>query len=202
MYDAVIIGAGIGGMTCSTVLAKAGKKVLIVERNKRPGGYVTSYSRDGFIFDVPHVIGGLRKDKNLWKILHEIGVDLEFIELEPYQKIIYPGHEIKVYTDIEKYKNELKTFFPQDSSDIDRFYRTLSKLNEEITRIPEDMGVLDMLSFPLRFPMLFKYVNSVLEKMLDDHMKNPELKAVISSARGYVGSPPSKVSALYYAAML
>ncbi|MDP3104917.1 MAG: NAD(P)/FAD-dependent oxidoreductase, partial [Candidatus Methanoperedens sp.] len=47
-----------------------------------------------------------------------------------------------------------------------------------------------------------KYVNSVLEKMLDDHMKNPELKAVISSARGYVGSPPSKVSALYYAAML
>ncbi|MBU4034978.1 MAG: FAD-dependent oxidoreductase [Proteobacteria bacterium] len=61
MYDAVIIGAGIGGLTCGTVLAKAGKKVLIVERNKRPGGYVTSYSRDGFIFDVPHIISGSRK---------------------------------------------------------------------------------------------------------------------------------------------
>jgi len=202
MYDAVIIGAGIGGMTCGTVLAKAGKKVLIAERHKRPGGYVTSYSCDGFIFDVPHIIGGLRKDNYLWKVLREIGIDQEFIELEPYQKIIYPGREIRVYTDIEKNKNELKAFFPQDSGDIDRFYNTLSKLNEELQGIPEELGIFDMLSFPLKFPTVFKYVNSVLEKMLDDHMKNPELKAVLSSAWGYIGSPPSKVSALYYAAML
>ena len=202
MYDAVIIGAGIGGMTCGTVLAKAGKKVLIVERNKRPGGYVTSYSRDGFIFDVPHIISGLRKDKYLWKVLRELGVDHEFIELELYQKIIYPGHEIKVYTDIEKYKNELKNIFLQDSGNIDRFYNTLSKLNEELHGIPEELGIFDMLSFPLKFPTIFRYLNSVLEKMLDDNMKNPELKAVLSSAWRKVGSPPSKVSALYYAALL
>jgi len=202
MYDAVIIGAGIGGMTCGTVLAKAGKKVLIAERHKRPGGYVTSYSCDGFIFDVPHIIGGLRKDNYLWKVLREIGIDQEFIELEPYQKIIYPGREIRVYTDIEKNKNELKAFFPQDSGDIDRFYNTLSKLNEELQGIPEELGIFDMLSFPLKFPTVFRYLNSVLEKMLDDHMTNPELKDVISSAWGYVGSPPSKVSALHYAAML
>ncbi|MBU4491369.1 MAG: NAD(P)/FAD-dependent oxidoreductase [Euryarchaeota archaeon] len=203
MYDTVIIGAGIGGLTCGAVLAKAGKKVLIIERHTRPGGYVTSYSRDGFIFDVPHVISGLREGASpLWKIIREIGVNIEFIELEPYQKVIYPEHEIRVYTDIEKYKQELKAVFPQDSEGIDRFYETLSKLNEEMKRLPEDFGILDLLSFPFKFPTVYRYMNAVFEGLLNDHLKNPKLKAILASAQGYVGSPPSKVSALYYAGML
>jgi prolycopene isomerase len=44
-YDAVIVGAGIGGLTCGALLAKEGANVLIVERHTKPGGYVTAYHR-------------------------------------------------------------------------------------------------------------------------------------------------------------
>ena len=44
-YDAIIIGAGIGGLVCGCYLAKAGMKVLIVERNDKVGGYLTSFSK-------------------------------------------------------------------------------------------------------------------------------------------------------------
>lgn len=54
-YDVIIVGAGIGGLTCGAALAKAGKKVLICERHAKPGGYVTSFQRAGFTFD-----GGLQ----------------------------------------------------------------------------------------------------------------------------------------------
>lgn len=41
-YDAIIIGAGIGGLVCGCYLAKAGMKVLIVEQHDKPRGYFTS----------------------------------------------------------------------------------------------------------------------------------------------------------------
>ena len=57
-YDAVIVGAGIGGLTCGALLAKEGANVLIVERHSKPGGYVTAYERKGYSFQVPHLMGG------------------------------------------------------------------------------------------------------------------------------------------------
>ena len=49
-YDAIIIGAGIGGLVCGCYLAKAGMKVLIAEQHSQPGGYCTSFQRKGFSF--------------------------------------------------------------------------------------------------------------------------------------------------------
>ena len=47
-YDVIIIGAGIGGLTCGCYLAKAGLKVLIIEQHNKPGGYCTSFERKGY----------------------------------------------------------------------------------------------------------------------------------------------------------
>jgi prolycopene isomerase len=202
MYDSVIIGAGIGGLVCGGLLAKAGKRVCIIEKHTKPGGYMTSYTMRGFTFDMPHVIGGLRKGALVRRIIDELGVNIDFVELEPYQKFIYPEHTIKVYTEIEKYKQELKRAFPQDSESIDRYFETLTKLNQEVDRMPQHLGVLDLLSFPARFPKVFKYRTKTFEDLLSDHIKNPKLRAVLGTSWGYVGSPPSRVSALYMAMQL
>ena len=37
-YDVIIIGSGIGGLCCGSILALAGKKVLIAEAHSQPGG--------------------------------------------------------------------------------------------------------------------------------------------------------------------
>ena len=50
-YDAVVIGAGIGGLTCGAFLAKEGLSVLVAEQASKPGGYCVSFQRRGFIFD-------------------------------------------------------------------------------------------------------------------------------------------------------
>ncbi|NOY64254.1 MAG: NAD(P)-binding protein, partial [Nitrospirae bacterium] len=60
-YDAIIIGAGIGGLVCGCYLAKAGMKVLICEQHHKPGGYCTSFKRKGFTFDAAaHCFGSYR----------------------------------------------------------------------------------------------------------------------------------------------
>ena len=44
-YDVVIIGSGFGGLTCAHLLAKAGRKVLVLEAHWQPGGCMQSYQR-------------------------------------------------------------------------------------------------------------------------------------------------------------
>src|SRR5687767_8338085 len=58
-YDAVVIGAGMGGLSAGCMLAKAGKKVLVVERHDRPGGLVHGFQRGKYRFDSSvHVTAG------------------------------------------------------------------------------------------------------------------------------------------------
>ena len=49
-YDAIIIGAGMGGLSCGAWLAHKGMKVLVVEQNIQAGGFCSSYKRNGFNF--------------------------------------------------------------------------------------------------------------------------------------------------------
>ena len=59
-YDAVIIGAGLGGMSAATFLARSGRKVLLLERHHVPGGYASSFRRGRFEFDISlHVLSGI-----------------------------------------------------------------------------------------------------------------------------------------------
>jgi len=44
-FDHIIIGSGVGGLTAATWLAKAGKKVLVLERHSVPGGFTHVFKR-------------------------------------------------------------------------------------------------------------------------------------------------------------
>ncbi len=57
-YDVIIIGSGFGGLVCAHILSKAGKSVLVLERQAQAGGCIQSYRRDGLMFDTGlHYVG-------------------------------------------------------------------------------------------------------------------------------------------------
>jgi phytoene dehydrogenase-like protein len=51
-YDYVVIGAGMGGLSAANFLARYGKRVLVLEKHRVPGGLVTSFPREGVHFDL------------------------------------------------------------------------------------------------------------------------------------------------------
>lgn len=74
-YDAIVIGAGLGGATCAGLLAKRGLRVLLVEKNSRPGGKAMSLSKNGFTYTAWVVIGA-PVQQNLYEVvLRELGVE-------------------------------------------------------------------------------------------------------------------------------
>ena len=44
-YDVVIVGSGIGGLCCGSILALSGKTVLICEAHTHPGGVAHSFKK-------------------------------------------------------------------------------------------------------------------------------------------------------------
>ena len=78
VYDVVIVGGGIAGLTSASYLSKAGLKVLICEKENTVGGLVNSFAVDGFTFD-----GGIRAIENsgiVFPMLKQLGIDVEFIK--------------------------------------------------------------------------------------------------------------------------
>ncbi|HVH08092.1 MAG TPA: FAD-dependent oxidoreductase [Myxococcota bacterium] len=58
-YDTIVVGGGFGGLAAGALLARAGKRVLLVERHDRVGGYGHSFRRSRYRFDsAVHLIGG------------------------------------------------------------------------------------------------------------------------------------------------
>ena len=56
--DAIVIGSGIGGMTTAVLLAKTGKRVLVLEQHDQAGGCCHTFIDKGYEFDVGiHYIG-------------------------------------------------------------------------------------------------------------------------------------------------
>ena len=74
VYDAVVVGAGIGGIVAACQLAERGVKVLLLERYLIPGGSAGRFERDGYIFDVgASVMFGLGTEVSVGVITRENG---------------------------------------------------------------------------------------------------------------------------------
>ncbi len=59
-YDVIVIGAGGGGLSAAAALSWAGKKVLVIERHSKVGGYMTNFQRGPYSFEVSlHALDGL-----------------------------------------------------------------------------------------------------------------------------------------------
>ncbi|MBW1819981.1 MAG: NAD(P)/FAD-dependent oxidoreductase [Deltaproteobacteria bacterium] len=98
-YPTVVIGAGLGGLTCAAYLARQGIPVTLLEQHEIPGGYATSFDRAGgkFTFEVS-LHGTSIHDNAPARILSEVGVldKLQLVELPEVYRLKTPDMEIPV----------------------------------------------------------------------------------------------------------
>lgn len=177
-YDAIIIGAGISGLVCGCYLARAGMKTLIVEKNRKPGGYCTSFTRKGFSFDAcAHSIGGMGEKGIIRRIIKELDIEqrLEFMKFEPFDTIISPDYKVSFWSDLDKTKNDLTELFPRERNNISSLFHFINEVNGTD-------------HIQLR--------NKTLKELLDGYIGNDKLKSLLAMlAYGNLGLPPSLLTA-------
>jgi len=202
-YDAIVIGAGLGGLAFAGYMAKQGFKVLVLEHHDVPGGYATTFTRDRgrFTFDVSlhqTALGGTEK---------AILTDLEVLKKVRFYKcrelfrvlgtgldIACPGGEPKAFEQV------LIEKFPQEKKGIQAFMADAVGVSEETEKLFEEgeLTTLRKALFPLRFPRLWAARKKTLADYLNEYTADPSLRSVMSVFCGYYGLPPSKLSGFYY----
>ncbi|MFC5342845.1 phytoene desaturase family protein [Brevundimonas staleyi] len=78
-YDAIIIGAGIGGLSAAALLAHAGKQVLLLERADEVGGRTRSKTIEGF--RIPLGATAIQLDGIIPEICRTVGAEMNVVEV-------------------------------------------------------------------------------------------------------------------------
>jgi len=195
VYDAVVIGAGNGGLTAALTLARAGRKVLLIERHNIPGGCATSFVRGRFEFEVAlHQLSGMGSAERpgpLRAILGEMGVmdKLEFVPMENLYRAVFPGtFDITLPTNKEGLIRELSMRFPHESDAISKFMDLVYAFSMEMVQA---LFFHDPEISKEKYPTYFTYAFRNTQEILDTFFQSPMLKAILSMYWGYVGVPPS-----------
>src|SRR5438128_7019845 len=117
-YDAIVIGAGIGGLMCANLLARQGLDVLLIEQHYMVGGYCSSFRRKGYTFDAAShfypLLGNLATITG--KLLADLGVRTQWVKMDPVDQFHFPdGTSFAVPADLDHYLAKLKAEFPAEA---------------------------------------------------------------------------------------
>lgn len=200
-YDVIIIGSGIGGLTAASILSQvAKKKVLVLERHFKLGGFTHTFKRLGkFEWDVGiHYIGDLAEGSMLRTLFDAItrkGVTWNKME-EPFEVFDYPDFSFPVYGEKERFKSDLKEKFPLESESIDQYFRDVEIFTQWFGRH------FTLKALPAVFEKAAKFLNInhiptpyiTTKEYMETHIRDEKLRAVLSSQWGDYGLPPSSSS--------
>jgi phytoene dehydrogenase-like protein len=98
-FDGIIIGGGLGGLTCGAKLSHEGMKVLLIEQHNVPGGCATTFRHGGFNIEVGlHEMDGFDGGNLKNKIFRELGVfdHVQFIPTGAFYRFVHNGLDITV----------------------------------------------------------------------------------------------------------
>lgn len=173
-YDIIVIGSGLGGLLCGTLLSAEGLKVIVLEKNDNAGGLLRSFEWRDRIFDTGvHYFGGFDEGQPLRRIWDYLGIPEKgcFERMDQgFDMISFSGKEYLLKSGKKEFREELLQHFPGSGALLDGY---LSKLDEITSRIPffnpeaaEREFVLEKSMNAWRFFNHFEEGSGVLPKIL------------------------------------
>lgn len=208
VYDAIIIGAGNGGLATAATLACENKKVLLLEKHNIPGGCGTSFCRGRFEFEVAlhqlSSIGPVEKRGPLTEQFKKYGFfdDVNWVEIESLYKVTLPDFEMAIPVGKEPAIEALSKVFPEDAKGIRDYYNTCFKFCEEADAMAamaakggKDSALKRLIIKPAlrrKFPTFTKYAMKSSQEVMDEFFTNKKLQACVSVYWCFMGMPPKR----------
>lgn len=125
-YDTIVVGGGMAGLTAAAYLARAGQKVLLVEKNLEPGGLVNTFTRDGFRFDAG--VRALEDAGIIFPLLRDLKIGLEVVKSSVSLGLEDQILPVENIASLPQYGDWLKGFFPVSGVEIDALLKAIRKI--------------------------------------------------------------------------
>jgi all-trans-retinol 13,14-reductase len=195
-YDAVVIGAGMGGLASACLLSTSGMKVFVAEKERTPGGYCNTYEWQGYPLNAgPTMIMGGEGSATL-AMLKRLGLDREIAMRRLDWGIADGKIALRLGQGIDSDLEKLGKKFPGTRDALRRLFQDLRRFRGEI------MDRYDMMApaLPLnldeyhenfvRHPISSRWQNVTFQSMLDEYLPDSELNRLFGNLAALLGGNP------------
>jgi all-trans-retinol 13,14-reductase len=179
-YDFVIIGGGIGGLICGSLLSKEGYKVCILEKHYTIGGGLHVFKKNNRVFETGiHYVSGFSHNQVLSKLFSYLDVmdNLKLKELDNDAfDIMHIGEDNKIYkigSGDENFINGLSEHFPDERENLKKYIHSIKELSKKFY----------LFNLEPRENKMFSMDDELIQpvgKYIDQFFKNEKLKRIIA----------------------
>lgn len=177
MKKCVVIGSGLGGLSCGCILAKNGYDVTVLEQGAQIGGCLQCFRRGDVVFDTGmHYIGSADSGQTLHTILHYLGVDtdLKLSRLDPagYDVISFQGEHYRFANGREQYIEALAAHFPAHRDELVKYY--------DLIKLVTASSAMHSLNRDADISINAAYQMRSVNEVIDSVVSHPTLRQVLA----------------------
>ena len=171
MSKVIIIGSGLGGLTCGFILQKNGYDVTVLEQGHQIGGCLQCFSRQGVKFETGmHFIGSAAEGQTMNRLMNFLCLtDIELSPLDPkgYDTIALAGEIFRFPNGRDAFVEQMSSYFPKEKDNLKHYI-------DLVARIASASTLNSLTSEERDLAMNTEYqtrsINDVLESLFRDEM--------------------------------
>ncbi|KPQ18344.1 MAG: phytoene desaturase CrtI [Rhodobacteraceae bacterium HLUCCO18] len=198
---AIVIGAGLGGLSAAMRLGAKGYRVTLLDRLDRAGGRGSSITQNGHRFDLgPTIVTVPQVFRQLWaECGRDFDTDVDLRPVDPYYEIRWrDGSTFRVRQDEDAMIEEVRRLFPRDEAG----YRKFLKDSEERYQFGfEGLGRRPMNKLMDLIRELPGFIRLRADRSVYGHAKarvrDPRLRMALSFHPLFIGGDPTHVTSMY-----
>lgn len=122
----VIIGSGLGGLSCGVILSRNGYDITVLEQGSQIGGCLQCFSRGGARFETGmHFIGSAAPGQTLNKLMNYLCLqDVRLSQLDPsaYDIVSLAGERFNFANGREAFVSQMASYFPKETDNLVKYF--------------------------------------------------------------------------------
>ena len=209
-YDAIVVGGGLGGLTAGALLAKAGQRVLLLEKNDRFGGAAVTVERDGRRYELSlHETtkpgGAIDPRSRLWAALG-LAERVELVPIESFMEVRAPhlAPNLVIPHGLDRVSAALAESFPDKADAVARFVGQIARTQEAVSLFSEKHDGHWWLGHAAELPLdlwtLVRDFRASLSEVLSRHFGDDEaVKFALAANLPYYTDDPDRFWWMGYA---
>jgi all-trans-retinol 13,14-reductase len=209
-FDAIVIGSGLGGLTAGALFARAGHRVLVLERNQHFGGAATVYRHGGLAIEASlHEIDGLDAGDPKGPILRALGLDrdIPFVDVGDLHEVRSPLFEqpFVMPHGLAAARAATAAQFPRALKGIAQYFDRIDAVRHAVSTMSEHQDdrswwLLNAPTLPWRLWPLIRDRHATLSEVLTRLFGDSEpVKLAIASNLLYYTDNPDTMPFIHYA---